>query len=67
MRTVLSFPLAVWGLLTLALASRAWRSSSYTRWRWETAFGLGAPESRAERIRGALAFGVWVARMRRRG
>jgi hypothetical protein len=37
----------------------------YWRWRMHTAFGRGYPASRTELIRGVLAYGRWVRRMRR--
>ncbi|MCA9278642.1 MAG: hypothetical protein H6815_10665 [Phycisphaeraceae bacterium] len=37
----------------------------YWRWRIDTAFGRGMPESRRERIHTTLDYGAWMWRMRR--
>ncbi len=38
---------------------------SYWQWRLYTAFGRGYPRSRSEVVRGVLAYGRWMYRMRR--
>ena len=54
-------------LALLAIETRAWRDNRYLKWRWETAFGRGAPEGRWAMLLAGLEFGRWAARMRRRG
>lgn len=40
---------------------------AYWRWRMETAFGQGKPESRMEMLHAVLEYGRWMRRMRRGG
>lgn len=59
----------LWQLFMLGLRSGfRMRSSSYWRWRHETAFGRDASKqpSRRERLRATLDYGRWVHRMKRR-
>jgi hypothetical protein len=56
---------ALYELARLAAISRCRFRGAYWRWRMHTAFGRGYPESRRELIRGVLAYGRWMRRMRR--
>jgi hypothetical protein len=56
---------AVYELLRLAALSGFRVRGAYWRWRLHTAFGRGYPRSRTELIRGVLAYGRWMRRMRR--
>lgn len=58
----------VFGLYELArltAISRFRLRGAYWRWRMETAFGAGLPDSRWELIRSAIAYGAWAHRIRR--
>lgn len=52
-------------LARLAVISRFNMRGAYWRWRLETAFGQGYPETRRELIHAVLEYGRWVRRMRR--
>lgn len=65
MRLLLDNLLAIYELARLAVISRFRFRGRYWQWRLHTAFGRGYPESRLELVRGLLAYGRWVHRMRR--
>jgi hypothetical protein len=52
-------------LCRLALVSRFRLRSRYWQWRWQTAFGRGAPATRLETVAAVLQYARWVRRMRR--
>ena len=56
-----------WGLTELArlaIITRCRFRGRYWRWRMETAFGRGMPESRIELLKAAIRYGAWARRMR---
>ncbi len=55
----------VYELIRLAWISGLRLRGPYWQWRLHTAFGRGAPASRAELVRSVLAYGRWVYRLRR--
>lgn len=55
----------VWELARLGVISRFRFGGAYWSWRLHTAFGRGYPEGRLELIRGVLAYGRWMYRVRR--
>lgn len=66
-RNLVRIPRAVLTLALLAFETRAWRKNRYLAWRWDTAFGRGAPQGRLAMLHAALDFGRWASEMRRRG
>ena len=54
-------------LARLGVLTRFAFRGPYWRWRLETAFGRGRPDSAREMIRGVLDYGRWMHRMRRGG
>lgn len=54
-------------LARLGVITRFRFRGAYWRWRMETAFGQGMPESRVEMLRAVLEYGRWMRRMRRGG
>ncbi len=52
-------------LARLALITRFRFKGPYWRWRLETAFGRGLPESRSELLKSLLHYGAWCYRIRR--
>ncbi|MFG0307333.1 MAG: hypothetical protein ACF8Q5_14090 [Phycisphaerales bacterium JB040] len=66
-RSVFWWPGALLTLALLLVETRAWRRNRYLAWRWDTAFGRGAPRGRRAMAHAALDFGRWAAEMRRRG
>ena len=67
MLRVLVFLGGFYELARLALITGLRLRGPYWRWRLHTAFGRGYPPSRAALIRGVLAYGRWMYRMRRLG
>ena len=57
---------AVYELARLGVLTRFRFRGPYWQWRMHTAFGRGYPRSRLELVRGVLAYGRWMRRMRRR-
>lgn len=51
-------------LLGLLVRSGFRLRGPYWRWRIDTAFGRGLPESRWERIHTTIDYGAWMWRMR---
>lgn len=52
-------------LARLAFLSGFRLRGRYWSWRLHTAFGRGYPANRSELVRGVLAYGRWIWRMRR--
>ncbi|TVQ61560.1 MAG: hypothetical protein EA379_06025 [Phycisphaerales bacterium] len=67
MRTIIDTIGGLYELARLAVISRFNFTGAYWRWRLETAFGRGYPESRWELVKAVLEYGRWVHRMRRGG
>lgn len=65
MRTLLDTIGGLYQLARLAVVTRCNFRGAYWRWRLETAFGRGYPESRRELVKSVLAYARWVHRMRR--
>lgn len=57
----------IYELARLGVISRFNFRGAYWRWRMETAFGQGMPESRWEMARAVLEYGRWMRRTRRGG
>jgi hypothetical protein len=55
----------IYELVRLVWLTRFRLRGPYWRWRLHTAFGRGYPRSKMAMIRGVLAYGVWMRRMRR--
>jgi hypothetical protein len=64
-RTGLETVGGLYELARLAVLSGLRFRGRYWSWRTHTAFGRGYPASRAELVRGVLAYGRWMWRMRR--
>jgi hypothetical protein len=58
---------SIYELVRMAVVIRFRFSGAYWRWRMETAFGGGMPESKREMVRSLLEYGRWVHAMRRGG
>lgn len=63
MRRLLDTILGLYELLRMGVVTRFRFRGRYWRWRYETAFGRGAP-SRVAMIRAAIRYGAWAHRMR---
>ena len=64
-RTLVDYLRAVRGLASASLGIGLRFGGRYWRWRMETAMGTGARPGLVSRVRAALAYGLWVDRMRR--
>ncbi len=67
MRWLLDTIGGIYELARLGVITRFNFRGAYWRWRMETAFGQGMPESRWEIFRAVLNYGRWMRRMRRGG
>lgn len=65
MRSFVETLFGLYRLLGLAVCSRFRFRGPYWTWRLHTAFGRGYPGSRWDLVRGVLAYGRWMHRMRR--
>jgi len=64
MQRVIDWFGGIWELARLAALSGFRFRGPYWAWRLHTAFGTGYPESRSDLVRGVLAYGRWMYRMR---
>ena len=67
MRYLLDTLGGLYELARLGVLSRFRFRGPYWAWRMHTAFGRGMPGSRLELLRGVMAYGRWMHRMRRGG
>lgn len=67
MRGLVDMFWGVYELARLAALTRFRFRGRYWRWRYETAFGRGAPRSRLALCRALLRYGAWAHRMRTGG